>query len=312
MTKLLVAEVDIQPTRTSLARILLSDDTEIMLRRNLLQQQAPSHQPAFSPAIQTLLYNQLDAYKQTACGLGATQFAAIATAAFRETSNGDALLDRIRSELGIPVEVISQATEGRLGFFTAGVVCPDAPPEQLVVWDSGGGSFQVTSLYKGDAEMYGAAVGSSVATMALVEAVQGHMYTGQSPNPVTLDEAQALYEFLLDQLPEPPIWLRAKVLLQDVVVVGIGGSTSIFNLASQVIGHQEFTAQEVWTHVRFLVNQTDAQLNWYPQREMVLPKLVLMYTVMHKCGIQRVRYCPCNGNTQGMLLFEPFWSPQAS
>lgn len=61
--------------------------------------------------------------------------------------------------------------------------CPDAPPEQLVVWDSGGGSFQVTTLYKGDVEMYGAAVGSSVATVALVEAVQGHPYAGQSPNP---------------------------------------------------------------------------------------------------------------------------------
>eukprot|EP00667_Euglena_gracilis_P017796 EG_transcript_18796 len=293
MTKLLVAEVDVQPAHTALTRILLSDDTEIMLRRDLLQQPGGGR-PAFSAAIQAQLYDQLAAYKRTARSLGATQFAAVATAAFRETSNGDALLDRIRNGLAIPVAVISQAMEGQLGFFTASVVCPDAPPEQLVVWDSGGGSFQVTTLYKGDVEMYGAAVGSSVATVALVEAVQGHPYAGQSPNPVALDEAEALHEYLLDRLPEPPIWLRAKVLQQDVVVVGIGGSSSIFNLALQVIGHQEFTAQEVWTHVRFLVNQTDAQLSWYPQRDMVLPKLVLMAAVMRKCGIPRVRYCPCN------------------
>lgn len=46
--------------------------------------------------------------------------------------------------------------------------------------------------------------------------------------------------------------------------------------------------------------------------EMVLPKLVLMAAVMRKCGIPRVRYCPCNGNTQGMLLHEDFWPPRAA
>jgi exopolyphosphatase/guanosine-5'-triphosphate,3'-diphosphate pyrophosphatase len=246
-------------------------------------------------------------YREAAHRLGAGQVAAIATAAFREVADGASLLEELKQALGVPVEVVSQETEGQLGFFTAGVACPDVPQDRMVVWDSGGGSFQMTSLYKGDILMYGHSTGSSLATKALVHDVQGHQYVGQSPNPVSLEEAFALRRLLTDRLPEPPVWLRAKVRRPDVTVLGIGGSTCIFNLAAQVVGRPEFTLEEVWAAAQSLANQTDAQLGWYPQRDMVISKLSLMAAVMAKCGVPRVRYCPCNGNTQGMLVYDRLW-----
>ena len=49
-------------------------------------------------------------YKKRAEALGATQFVAVATAVFRKAANGAAFLKRVRTELGIPVEITSQVT----------------------------------------------------------------------------------------------------------------------------------------------------------------------------------------------------------
>ena len=71
---------------------------------------------------------------------GADQTTAVATAAVREASNGDELIERTREDLGIPVEIADGDEEARFGFLGA---VHGLPVQHGIVLDVGGGSLQV-------------------------------------------------------------------------------------------------------------------------------------------------------------------------
>ena len=99
------------------------------------------------------------------------QMRGIATAAFRNALNGVEWIDRLSRDpqIGFPIRVISQTVpltllfnrcslltfcqeEGKLGFMTALTIAQHSHrknPEKLIAWDSGGASFQITSLISG-------------------------------------------------------------------------------------------------------------------------------------------------------------------
>jgi exopolyphosphatase/guanosine-5'-triphosphate,3'-diphosphate pyrophosphatase len=73
-------------------------------------------------------------------GAGAQRTMAVATAAVREATNGEALLERVRSELGVPVEVADGEQEAQFGFLGA---VHGLPVEHGIVLDVGGGRLQL-------------------------------------------------------------------------------------------------------------------------------------------------------------------------
>jgi len=81
-------------------------------------------------------------FKLLADAAGATELHACATSAIRQAANGDALVDRIREETGIRVEVISGLREAELifGAIRASVLLEPAP---ALCFDLGGGSVEI-------------------------------------------------------------------------------------------------------------------------------------------------------------------------
>src|ERR1700682_2802211 len=75
-----------------------------------------------------------------ATSAGAERTMAVATAAVREASNGDEFIERVRRELGIPVNIADGAEEARYGFYGA---VHALPLEHGIVLDVGGGSLQL-------------------------------------------------------------------------------------------------------------------------------------------------------------------------
>ncbi|HEV7665011.1 MAG TPA: Ppx/GppA phosphatase family protein [Chloroflexota bacterium] len=73
-------------------------------------------------------------------GAGAERTIAVATAAVREASNGDELIERARTELGVTVTIADGAEEARFGFLGA---VHGLPIENGIVLDVGGGSLQL-------------------------------------------------------------------------------------------------------------------------------------------------------------------------
>jgi exopolyphosphatase / guanosine-5'-triphosphate,3'-diphosphate pyrophosphatase len=75
--------------------------------------------------------------------LGAEEIRAVATAAVREAGNGTAAAARIAEAAGVPIEILSEAEEGRLSFIGATKTLGHPVEGTIGVVDVGGGSTEV-------------------------------------------------------------------------------------------------------------------------------------------------------------------------
>jgi hypothetical protein len=92
-------------------------------------------------------------------------------------------------------------------------------------------------------------------------------------------------------------------------VVGIGGPTSIFNIASLLTGKNPFTAEDVWGAIEANVGKQEEELRALkvPQPNATVPKLCLMHAVMKKLGIQKVHFQKAMGSCAGLLVSPRYW-----
>ena len=82
-------------------------------------------------------------FKAVADGAGANRMIAVATAAVREASDGERLVEQARA-LGVPLEVIDGDLEARFGFLGA---VHDLPVVHGAAIDVGGGSMELTTFH---------------------------------------------------------------------------------------------------------------------------------------------------------------------
>lgn len=183
-TKMLVAEVD--PDSGALLASLWEADTPVPFKAD---QQANGGQ--LSDDIQARGIDVLRSMMAKARALGATEAAGIATEVFRTATNGEQFLVLVRVVLGLDVSVVTQALEARLGLATAEAL----GAARGAVWDSGGGSFQITErapsahapVRSAELRTYTGRLGTSPAFEALVTGVLRRPYkVDASPNPVSL------------------------------------------------------------------------------------------------------------------------------
>ena len=190
----------------------------------------------FSPAIVVRGLEALAELKQIAVSFGAQKFAAVATAAFRQISEPYAreLVTLIEKRLAIPVRVLSQSKEARIGFLGVAVQA-DISPEALIVWDIGGGSMQIShwDAMAGDVAAYEGHFASEAMLKFAIDEHPGRAYgSDSSPNPMltqserskpennltrTIRKAEAVTRETISNL------LMVRLTPEDRLVVGIGG-----------------------------------------------------------------------------------------
>jgi exopolyphosphatase/guanosine-5'-triphosphate,3'-diphosphate pyrophosphatase len=158
--------------------------------------------------------------------LGARDIAAVGTAGLRLAANRDELLDRIRDDAAVEVEVISGEEESRLAYLA---VAAEAGPVEgaVVVFDTGGGSSQFT-FGQGDRviEQFSVPIGA-----------------------VRMTET-----FGLDRPVEPETVARARAAIADElaglqgrpapdVLMGIGGAVT--NLTAVSLGMADYDPERI-------------------------------------------------------------------
>lgn len=311
LTKCEVAEVDVVAGKR--LRVLYSKDCKCMLREAMARSGGTSIGEDGLDACANILRD----FKSEADSVGATAHSAIATAVFREAADGDAFLQTVvGQDLGIPVQVVSQDLEGQIGFLTAlassQALGMDLTAETAICWDSGGGSFQITSQDAGNRlGVWCGPLGSASTTAAMISDVQGRSIEEvRSPNPCTIDDCKALADLIRQRLGAAPVWLARKLSIDnDVVVVGIGGNACAFGNCAHACASNTWDAQTLWLRIEELAGLSDEQVEaaGYPTARMILPKLVLVHTVMTLAGIQSVTYAPSNGGCAGMHLMSELW-----
>jgi exopolyphosphatase / guanosine-5'-triphosphate,3'-diphosphate pyrophosphatase len=102
--------------------------------------------------------------------LGAETIRAVATAAIREATNGEAVAARIGEEAGVPVEILSEDEEGRLSFVGATKTLGHPVDGPVGVVDVGGGSTEIIlgTVQDGVREVRSWRVGSGVLADELI------------------------------------------------------------------------------------------------------------------------------------------------
>ena len=158
------------------------------------------------------------------------------------------------------------------------------------------------------------ATGTSVAKTALVSRVQ-QKSAASSPNPVSLTEAQTLARELGSRLGTPPPWLTDRLQAPGVHFAAIGGETSLFQLASELVDSTRISKASLLEAIENLCGKTDLELRLIEevpaaaqQPQTVIPKLVLLYAVLNALGCDAVTYHTTNGNTPGVLMTQEIWT----
>ena len=180
--------------------------------------------------------------------LGAVEANGVATEVFRTSPNGPQLLDEMSRRAGVHITTLTQEKEACLGLATAEVLSGGAQALDLAgfaaVWDSGGGSFQITgrvpfsvphSLVAPIATVplrtYTGKLGTGPAFEVLQVRVLSRFFDlfDTAINPVSTKQAEELVRLLVTELPPATPWLKGAS------VVAIGGWNSCFAVTRRAI-----------------------------------------------------------------------------
>eukprot|EP01041_Mallomonas_annulata_P009696 gene9696-20155_t len=337
-TKLAVADVDIQSGFIS--KYLFGQERPCAYGSDWLKSQDGS----LSTKIQTTGLQTITDLKSIAENLGATSYSAIATEVFRKSVNGQSFINKMSTEINVPIQIVSQEMEAELGYAT-GVALQATnsiemnPSRKCKVWDSGGASFQITfkdsiSIPSPNLQYYIGAFGSGISMKILIETIQNRILSEiKTPNPVSRSDSEALISSLLQRLPsEVPIWLQSST------VVAIGGPNSMFSIAMNIINSLKaqnsemnsmeatsvssprlnktvFTSIDVQYAIKHCVEKSDAELSSYTSYahadppSLIIPKLALLYAVMIHANIEQVEFLECIGSCPGLLISNEYWTP---
>ena len=154
------------------------------------------------------LIETLQNFKSFLNDLSITKPVVAATAAIRQASNQQEILERVFQETGLPIDVLSTKQEAYYGYLAVVLTtnCKDA----LTV-DMGGGSTEVT-LYRNKQLIHSYSFPFGVVTL------KRKFISGDLP---TLQERKAIKSFVENQLKEQP-WIAKEG--KGLPVISIGGS----------------------------------------------------------------------------------------
>lgn len=213
----------------------------------------------------------------------ANEWLAVGTSALREAANSPEILDRVRRDSGLHVELISGAEEGWLSGLAVRHRLPQLDPAAALVMDVGGGSTELGRLDDPD----------TTRSFAL-----GTLRTPNLAEPgarATLEEMCGWGQRLLAGVPEPS---RA--------LAGLGGN---INSAAQRLGYGPGRAVPrgelaAWaTELRAMTAQErELRLGMTPDRAYALPQALELYlATMQALGVERI-LAPKVGVGDGLIL----------
>lgn len=182
-TKIAVARVNVCQLR--IEKVLYQDQRAVAwndaLAHSADNQLSPAIAQEGAAALQQLVADAQRFHPQRISG--------VATAVFRNASNGQAVIEQLQRQSSAQISIISQQQEAKLGFLSAKAALndPSTRDDQLLVWDIGGGSMQMTAWRqqagKPVADIYQGKL-ASVTLKNFILTVLKNQPDAKSPNPI--------------------------------------------------------------------------------------------------------------------------------
>ncbi|MBP5296324.1 MAG: hypothetical protein J6Y94_03220 [Bacteriovoracaceae bacterium] len=250
-TKMVVAQVD--RCQHKVVRFLQEEQAGVNYYQDLKQ-----NQQKFSAQIQAEGLAVLNKLKAQAQEKGAQEFIAVGAQAFRDALNAQEIQQKIEAA-GIKFKVVTQDEEAKIGFQAAAAVSGIAP-QDLAIWDIGGGSMQIAFLQdashpQGPLTTYN----GNIAAKGFLHLILKTFYPAQTttPNPYgkKITAAQKLAAALAEILIPPSF----KEALAQKQVVGIGPVHNIAVL-KVLAPSKDYSLVQLEKSIKAKQNYTDAQL----------------------------------------------------
>lgn len=298
-TNLQVAKVD---TRSNKIISKIYEETIQVPYQKELEQ---SSNNTFNDQIMTQGINAIRKLKQDADNLGVKKVVAVATAAFRQASNAQQFANEIEKETGVHVRIINQDEEGILAFRGALAVTP-YHPENVVVWDIGGGSMQLTALTsEGTYHVEKGKTASIPFKNTIIEEVeQKDIKQVQTPNPISTADMQMSLQYAAQSADESSLFIKSKLSDPSTVVIAVG---NLFNKGIKPLVNNPVVQEgKLQTAVLALAGKTDADLNKGLLSEVAVSNPLLVLGYMQALNINQVNVADVN-NADGALTNPPYW-----
>lgn len=277
-TKMKVVEVN--TCVNEVTQVLLEEQKKIDYRDALEK----NPQGEFPQKVQEEGMIALAEMKGHAQGVGAQHFAGIATAAFREAKNAETFVKEVRTKLRIPIRVISQNEEAMLGF-NAVVAKEKIPAAQVIVWDIGGGSQQMTAV-DGNSQpviYYGQLASVSFKNHVIAKIQKKDIQKVTSPNPLKKEHVHQAVAYAEQEAKSTvPEALSAKVK-KGVRVIGMGGVLGK-SIPRQLGESTEFSQKNIQNALERRASMKDSQIQ-DPFAATEVTNLALVVGYMRGLGI---------------------------
>lgn len=229
---------------------------------------------------------------------------AVATAAFRKASNAPQFAQEIERKTGVPVRIIDQDEEGILAFRGALALSP-VSAQNVVVWDIGGGSMQLTALTEGGTYLVDKGQTASIPFKnAIIQEVEGQDYQQiQTPNPINEQDFQNALKYAGNAAlaANPAIIDKLKEPSSHVLAVG-----SLFNYGIRPLVGQTFDQANLNQAIQPLLGKTDSELSRGALAEVAVSNPILVLGYMKALEIPKVTILNVN-NADGALTYAPYW-----
>jgi len=297
-TKMVVATVD----------TCLQNVKQILEEKNIAvgyKDDLDNSQGIFSDEIQRKGLEALQQLKKIARKYNPSQYVGVATSAFRKSKNGVMLADRIKEKLGIRVQIIPQRTEAILGFLAA-YPQTDLDKKEILVWDIGGGSMQITIARDDDTfEVFEGKLASVSMKNMIISAIQGKSYKNiKSPNP--MGEAVATKAVNMAQYYAAIHVQKAiKEKAKNLTVLGIGG-VHYYSVRKQCVAKSKtYTIPDVEKALKNRSKLTDSKIGGkYAATD--ISNLALVLGFMKELEIEKIATLKAN-MAHGILIYPKYW-----
>lgn len=307
--KMQVSDVDLVTNK--IVNVLLTDTAYVKLRENL----SCSLDGRFSLDIQNKTVEAISKLVKKAAPFHPEAYHAIATEALRLARNSGDLAARIKNETGVPVTIVSQEEEGILGFISA-VSETDVDPDQVVAWDFGGGSFQLTTRINDHYSVYQGRLGKVPLKTALLKIQGKDPDPTFSPNPISEPQCAQTIQFIKESIQNVPEDILQKLKSPNTIVLGVGihplwgmpdnGNFDRDRVVSEIFSRLNLDDDAI--RVKDSIAEERKEASAY-----VVSNLILARGVMEALDIKQVHYVGTQGaNAIGALLSPQYWKKSRS
>lgn len=232
------------------------------------------------------------------------QIQAIATEAFRVSGNGSYLAMLITEHTGIPFKIITQREEGVIAFDSA-VSVSDYAAKDLVVWDIGTGSFQISTLNeRNNLVIHMGHYGSIPFRNYIIDIIQDKdIDLFESPNPLTEEDLKKADRFARSLARTAYPIIKERIKDESTTIVGIG---RLFGSSIAPCGYEgHITRKHLRKFIDSSLNQTDAQLN-NPYAHVDVSNAILVLGFMKALHIQEIEVLETT-SAKGLLTSKEYW-----